>query len=179
MKKLILIFTVFAAFTLASCGGSNTKEGGETSTASADNETKKNTGDEKKSEADMELTNYENKKIGFTIMVPKSGKVLADGEFGYTNSKVLSDGMFEVNVSVNPAVGEVNSVEDYKKDLGNMMAKNITKAEKTAGGFMAINEQGPLLTVYHRTGKVQAKVSVPKKMKELAEKIAMSLKSAK
>ncbi|HAS44582.1 MAG TPA: hypothetical protein DCS93_29150 [Microscillaceae bacterium] len=179
MKKLIFIFTVFAAFTFASCGGSNTKEGDGTSTTNTNEETKKNTDDEKKKEADIALTNYENKTIGFTILVPKAGKVLADGEFGYTNSQVLSGGMFEVNVSVNPAVGEVNSVDDYKKDLGNMMAKNITKAEKTEGGFMAINEQGPLLTVYHRTGKVQAKVSVPKKMKALAEKIAMSLKSAK
>ncbi len=169
MKKLILMLAVF--FALTSCGDSSNKTGDNTSGGTTEKETKK--------EAEIALTSYENKKIGFTILVPKSGKVLADGEFGYTNSQVLSDGMFEVNVSVNPAVGEVNSLEAYKKDLANMMAKNITKAEKTEGGFMAVNEQGPLLTVYHRTGKVQAKVSVPKKMKELAEKIAKSLKYAK
>lgn len=172
MNKLLFGLAVITTVMFTACGGAKSDKSNESKTTN--NETKK----EKKGD-NVELENYENKKIGFTILVPKNGKVLADTDFGFTNSQVLADGMNEVNVSVNPAVGEVKSVDDFKADLKNMMARNITKAEKTESGLMAINEQGILVTVYHRVGKAQAKVSAPKKMLDIATKIAMSLKSTK
>lgn len=173
MKKLLFVFALLVPLALSSCGDPQPgKEGGgETKSGEVKKEEKK--GD------NIELINYENKTIGFTILVPKAGKVLADGKYGFTNSQVLSDGLNEVNVSVNPAVGEVKTIDDFKKQLNNMMAKNITKAEKTKDGMLAVNEQGILVTVYHRVGNVQAKISAPKKLLNIAEKIAMSVKSTK
>lgn len=170
--------SLVTAFAFTSCGGDSDttqKDNEQKETAQQTEDTSKNT------ESDIALVNYENQKIGFSILVPKEGKVLADNEYGFTNSQVLPGGMHEINVSVNPATGNVNSVEDFKKDLHNMMARDIIKAEKTETGFMAINKEkiGSLITVYHRVGKVQAKISVPKKFQQVAEKIAASIKSSK
>ncbi len=170
MKKLLpfILLAVFAvAFTSCSSSSTNSAEkGGE---PAAD-----------KSSDGIELETLTNDKIGFTILAPKGAKVLAESEYNFTTSLPLPDKMNEINVSVGPATGEVNSVDDFKEMLGRMMAKNITKAEKTENGFMAVNEQGTLLvTVYHRAGKVTAKVTVPPSQREMAEKIAMSVTSTK
>lgn len=169
MKKLFpFILLVAVAMTFTFCGGSgSTDSTGTDGDSSAD-----------KASGEVELVTIENDKIGFTILAPKEAKVLADTEYNFTTSQVL--GANEINVSVGPAVGEIKTVDAFKADLDMMMAKNITKAEATEGGFMAVNEQGTLLvTVYHRVGKVMAKVSVPPSKRDIAEKIAMSVTSTK
>lgn len=128
---------------------------------------------------EIKLVNYENAAIGFTILVPEKANVLADSEYGFTTSKILSDQVNEINVTVNRAVGNISTLEDFKADLKKRMVKNIISAEKTANGFYAINKEGKLRTVYHRVGSVQAKISVPVKYLELAEKIAKSVQPAK
>ncbi len=174
MKKIVFLFTIITTMNLISCDGTNSKE----KEVKQNNEKKEKKSDGQE-EDNIELTNYENSKMGFTILVPKKAKVLSDGEYGFTTSQILSDNMNEVNISVNPAFGEISSLDGFKKDLKNFMATNITKAEQTNNGFLAVNEQGNIVSVYYRTGELQAKISVPKNLQSLAEKIAKSVKSTK
>ena len=157
MKTRSIIFAVSALFAFAAltaCG----EAGGESS------------GDS------ISLEVRTNDNIGFTIQVPADGRVLADSEFGYTVSHVLPDGLNEVNVSVNPAEA-ITFVEALEKDLETIMVKNIVDSRKTSQGFLAVAENPGLVSVYHRVGGVQAKVTVPLELRELAEKIALSLQA--
>lgn len=159
---LFVVSAVFALATITACGES----GGESSDDSP--------GDS--SVGSIALEARTNRKIGFTIQAPVEGKVLADSEFGYTVSQTLPGGLHEVKVSVNPAE-EMESVDAFRRDLKTMMVENIVEAWKTSNGFLAVEEKFGLVTVYHRAGELQAKITVPPEFRKLAETIALSLEA--
>ncbi len=171
MKKAIYLFTVICAMSLMSCGEADSKA---KETQQNDQQKEKKSDSEKGD--DIELVSYENSKIGFTILVPKKAKVIVDNEYGFTTSLILPDKINELSISVNPDIGLPDSLEDYKKDLGDLMARNIVKGEKTDNGFLAVNERGKSITIYHTIGDKQAMVRAHKKNQNLAEKIAKSIK---
>lgn len=162
MQKLTRIAVLFSCLTLViACGG-------------------KKKGDAKKSgDAKITLEKKNVDKMGAEILLPKGAKTLAEGKLSTTYSLVLSDGANEINVQLlGSASKDLKSLVRMATMIG---GKKILQKKAVEGGFLVVKKDtGPLSQVWvSRKGKgggITAKVSVPDKHKDLAVKIALSLK---
>ncbi len=170
MKKLLLLFTVVCAMNLISCGKGNSNEKG----------SKQSVDQSKEEEEEVELINYENSRMGFTILAPKKAKIILDNDFSFITSQALSDGFLdEVSISVSPTYTDFDSLEDFKKDLETFAMNEIIRTEEVDNGYLGVEKLNKFVRIYFEIENFRAEVTTPENFQSLAEKIAKSIKSAK
>ncbi|OJJ21122.1 hypothetical protein BKI52_11175 [marine bacterium AO1-C] len=163
MRRLSFTFTIMFACALASYASTNSMK----SDPKVINH---------KKEGSIDLVSYKNKKMGFTILIPQRSQVMVNTRYVYSVSRKVSGYKTAVEVLVSAMKEDVKNLSDLKKIMKRRLVENIVKAKETENGMMIIEEQDASFRVFHKVGKVMVQVSVPKRLKETAEKIAKSIK---
>lgn len=180
MKNIIFALSLLFLFALSACSGGEAKKSEESSANTTKNEEKKQgiTID------GIELVNHKSQKIGFTMLVPKSGKISQDDETGFAQSLVMDNNEGITMVVLPNRSDKITSIAEYKKGeviSQNWNEKDIIKEEKTTNGFMVIHLAKGYsdLQLHHYVVNNQIQIEATKKFQKVAEKMAKSFKVIK
>lgn len=118
-----------------------------------------------------------NKTTKFKIKMPKDAKKL-NGGLGVTYSKVLSDGMNEININISTPGSENLEALESKASMG---SGQVSKKEEKNGGLFLTTKKGKLYDIYYVSADkaLEVKVGVPKEHLDLGKEIAMSITASK